>query len=185
MQRRVHQLFGSTGALILAAIFSLACLTTCVGLITSISQYFSTLVKKVSYRTWVYSIVGFSFLVCNQGLNTILSISVPVLNMVYPVAIVLIVLGLFNRFYAHNPMMFPLTVGATGLVSVLYAMEELGLPMGFVSKLLSKLPFYGLGMGWVTVALAAAAAAGLLHAVRKGSFKWAPAARAAEKNRAA
>ena len=76
----VHQLFGNTGAVLLAAIFTLACLTTCVGLITSISQYFSTLTKKLSYRQLVFLIVGFSFVVCNQGLTTILSISVPVLN---------------------------------------------------------------------------------------------------------
>ena len=163
----VHQLFGGVGAVILAAIFTLACLTTCVGLITSISQYFSTLTQRLSYRQWVFSIVGFSFLVCNQGLNTILGISVPVLNMVYPVAIVLIVLGLMNRFYAENTMMYPLTVGAVGAVSVIYAMEDLGVPMGFISAVLSRLPFYSYGMGWVTVALAAAAAAILLGALRK------------------
>ena len=39
----VYQLFGAPGAVLLAAIFTLACLTTCVGLINSISQYFSTL----------------------------------------------------------------------------------------------------------------------------------------------
>ena len=162
----VHQLFGGTGAVILAAIFTLACLTTCVGLITSISQYFSTLTSKLTYRQWVFSIVGFSFLVCNQGLNTILSISVPVLNMVYPVAIVLIVLGLFHKFYQNNPYVFPCTVGAVGAVSVLYALEQLGVPMGFVGKALAMLPFYSYGMGWVTVAAAAAAISGVLYGLR-------------------
>ena len=76
----VYQLFGNPGAILLAAIFTLACLTTCVGLITSISQFFSTLWKKVSYRTWVFVIVVFSFLICNLGLNQILSISIPILN---------------------------------------------------------------------------------------------------------
>ena len=47
------------------AIFTLACLTTCVGLINSISQYFSTLFGKLSYRQWVLVMTGFSFLVCN------------------------------------------------------------------------------------------------------------------------
>ena len=46
----VYQLFGAPGAVLLAAIFTLACLTTCVGLINSISQYFSTLFGKLSYR---------------------------------------------------------------------------------------------------------------------------------------
>lgn len=41
----VYQVFGDTGAVLLAAIFTLACLTTCVGLINSISQYFSTLLQ--------------------------------------------------------------------------------------------------------------------------------------------
>ena len=42
----VYQIFGNPGAILLAAIFTLACLTTCVGLINSISQYFSTFFKK-------------------------------------------------------------------------------------------------------------------------------------------
>ena len=41
----VSQVFGDAGAILLAAIFTLACLTTCVGLINSISQYFEGLFK--------------------------------------------------------------------------------------------------------------------------------------------
>ena len=162
----VHQLFGSTGAVLLAAIFTLACLTTCVGLITSISQYFSTLTNKLTYRQWVYGITLFSFAVCNQGLNTILSISVPVLNAVYPVAIVLIVLGLTHKWFQGNAYMFPWTVGAAGVVSVIYAVEQLGVPLGFVTRVCRMLPFYGYGMGWVTVALAAAVLAVVVYAVK-------------------
>ena len=42
----VQQVFGDGGAVLLAAIFTLACLTTCVGLINSISQFFSILFKN-------------------------------------------------------------------------------------------------------------------------------------------
>lgn len=150
----VQQLFGETGAVLLAAIFTLACLTTCVGLITSISQYFSTLLPKVSYRQLALGITAFSFLVCNQGLNTILSISVPVLNMVYPVAIVLIVMGLAHKHLDRNALAFPLTVGAVSVVSVVYALDQLKVPLGVVSDLFRLLPFYDYGMGWVTVAVA-------------------------------
>ena len=151
----VKQLFGAPGAVLLAAIFTLACLTTCVGLITSISQYFSTLTDKLTYRQWALLIVGFSFLVCNQGLNTILSISVPVLNAIYPVAIVLIVLGLADKWLHANRWVYPCTVGATTVVSVLYALDQLGLTFGSFTKLFAVLPFYTYGMGWVTVAAAA------------------------------
>ncbi len=151
----VQQLFGTPGAVLLAAIFTLACLTTCVGLITSIAQYFSTLTHKLSYRQWAVGIVVFAFAVCNQGLNTILSVSVPVLNAIYPVAIVLIVLGLCNKWLQHNRFVYPCTVGAVGVVSVLYALENLHVPLGVVSTVLHKLPFFAAGMGWVCVAVAA------------------------------
>ena len=150
----VHQLFGDTGAVLLAMIFTLACLTTCVGLITSISQYFSTLVPKVSYHKWALMISVFSFVVCNQGLTTILNLSVPVLNAIYPISIVLIVLGLLNKKLGQNPYIYPATVTVVGFISVVYAAEQAGLPMGFVGKVCRYLPFYDYGMGWVAAALA-------------------------------
>ena len=147
----VYQLFGEFGAIILAAIFTLACLTTCVGLITSISQYFSTLFKKFSYRQFVFAITVFSFAICNQGLNTILSISVPILNAIYPVSIVLIVLGLSHRFIDKNRFVYPFTVLGTAVVSVISAVDGAGLSLGFVSSAVNSLPFSSLGFGWVTV----------------------------------
>lgn len=149
----VYQLFGEFGSVFLAAIFTLACLTTCVGLITSISQYFSTLIPGITYRKWAVLIVGFSFIVCNQGLTTILSISVPVLNAIYPISIVLIVLGLFDKKIKNNPYIYPATVAATGIVSVIYSLTELNISFGFVSDICEKLPLYSFGMGWVTVAV--------------------------------
>lgn len=147
----VYQLFGEFGAIILAAIFTLACLTTCVGLITSISQYFSTLFKKFSYRQFVFAITIFSFAVCNQGLNTILSISVPVLNAIYPVSIVLIVLGLSDRFIGKNRFVYPFTVLGTAAVSVVSAIDGAGLSLGFIGNAVNSLPFSSLGFGWVSV----------------------------------
>ena len=148
----VYQLFGNPGAILLAAIFTLACLTTCVGLINSISQYFSTLFPKVSYHTWVNIIVVFSFLICNLGLNAILSISIPVLNAIYPVSIMLILLGLSHKLWEKNPYLYPLTIGGTAVVSVLYAIDAAGLNLGFVGDLCHKLPLYDAGFCWVSVA---------------------------------
>ena len=165
----VDQLFGFPGGVLLAVIFTLACLTTCVGLITSISQYFSTLTKKLSYRQWAVGITLFSFAVCNQGLNNILSISVPVLNAVYPVAIVLIVLGLCDRWLKNNNIVFPWTVGAVAVVSIVYSLDKLEVPLGFVKDIFSVLPFYKDGMGWVTVAVVVAAVTIVVDTVKSRS----------------
>lgn len=150
----VFQLFGEPGAYLLAAIFTLACLTTCVGLINSISQYFSHLFSRISYRKWVFLITGFSFLICNLGLTVILSISIPILNAIYPIAIVLILLGITHRVWAKNRYVYPIVVAGTGVVSVLYALDTLHLPLGILGTLCHALPLYEHGFGWVSVALA-------------------------------
>lgn len=144
----VYRVFGAPGAVLLAAIFTLACLTTCVGLIHSVSRYFSTLFRRLNYRQWVWVIVTFSFLVCNLGLNTILSFSVPILNAVYPVSIVLILLGLTDRLWRGSPFVYPCVVGGTAAVSVIYAMDTAGLP----DLLARRLPLYSAGYGWIFAA---------------------------------
>ena len=171
LRQIVYQVFGSTGAVLLAAIFTLACLTTCVGLINSISQYFSMLFQKVSYRAWVFLITFFSFLVCNLGLTMILSISIPVLNAIYPVSIVLILLGLSHRLWAGNPYVYPVTVAGTGAVSVLFALGEAGVPLGALTSLLHRLPLYRLGFGWLSVAAAMLLVSLVLGKVKKSLEK--------------
>lgn len=149
----VYQIFGSPGAVLLAAIFTLACLTTCVGLINSIAQYFATLVPRFGYRGWVFGITGFSFVICNMGLNTILAFSVPVLNAIYPMAIVLILLGLSHRLWQGNPLVYPMTIAGTGLLSIVYALHQAGLPLDVLGVWTSRLPLYDMGFGWLPMAL--------------------------------
>ncbi len=152
----VSQLFGGPGAVLLAAIFTLACLTTCVGLITSISQFFAKLLPKLKYQQWVCVITGFSFLICNQGLNTILGLSVPVLNAIYPMSIVLIILGLCDSWIKNNRYLYPVTIIGVGCISVIYVLDQAKVPLGILGEMCHKLPFYSLGLGWVVVGLAAA-----------------------------
>lgn len=147
----VYQLFGEPGAVLMAAIFTLACLTTCVGLINSISQYFNRLWGKISYKTWVYLITVFSFLVCNLGLNTILSVSVPVLTATYPTAIALILLGLGHRLWGDNKWVYPLTVGLITGISIITAVDQ----QGFAIPVLRWLPGYEAGFGWLLPGLLA------------------------------
>ena len=163
----VSQLFGDFGAILLAAIFTLACLTTCVGLINSISQYFSTLFRRLSYRQWVYIIVGFSFLVSNLGLTAILGISIPILDAIYPVSIVLILLGLSHKLWQQNSLVYPLVTSGTAAVSILYALDTAHVPLAFLGKALRMLPLYDAGFGWVSVAAVMLAGACMANCFRK------------------
>ena len=149
LRKIVYSIFGDFGAYLLGAIFTLACLTTCVGLITSISNYFSVTFgnkkKYFSYKSTAIFITVISFLICNLGLNTILSISVPVLNAVYPISIVLILLGLFNKFYSKNKYVFPITIYTTGVLSVAYAIYQV---IG-IETVLDSISLFKLGFIWV------------------------------------
>ena len=153
LRQITYQVFGVPGAVLLAAIFTLACLTTCVGLINSIALFFSRLYPKCSYRLLVILTSVFSFLVCNQGLSAILKVSIPVLNVLYPISIVLVLLGLSHNWHKGLGLIYPLVIGGTSFVSLVYALDQMKVPMGFFKSLFSWLPLYEAGFGWVNVAL--------------------------------
>ncbi|NMA58205.1 branched-chain amino acid transport system II carrier protein [Clostridium cochlearium] len=143
-------IFGRPGVILLAVTFTLACLTTCVGLITSCSQYFTTIMPKVKYITFVRGLTLSSMLLANMGLTKILAISVPVLNAIYPIAIVLILLSMVGTFFHENSIVYISTIAFTGVVSILHALSGAGVKLGFIEQLLSNLPLYSQGLGWVT-----------------------------------
>ena len=149
----ITYIFGKPGAVLLAVIFTLACLTTCVGLITSCSQYFATLTSKVSYKGFVRILALLSMGIANMGLTQILSISVPVLNAIYPIAIMLIVLGMMNRVFKGNTMAYRLTLIFTGVVSVVDALGQVGVGVEALTKLFERLPLYSQGLGWIVPAV--------------------------------
>ncbi len=99
-----------------------------------------------------------------------LSISVPVLDAIYPISIMLIVLGLADNWIKNVAYIYPCTIGMVGVVSVIYALENIGIRLGAVSTLLHKLPLYSLGLGWVGVAVVAILVCVLLHFVKNAFF---------------
>lgn len=143
------RLFGKAGAIILAAIFVIACLNTCISLICCCAQYFSQLFPRFSYRTWASFFAVFSAILANAGLNMILKISVPILNCLYPIAIVLIALAFFPKRLQEKPLLFPLSITLTGIVSVIYALYEIGIQIPVLTDLTSALPLYSAGLGWI------------------------------------
>lgn len=141
----VYYLFNNNGVIILGLIFSLACLTTSVGLITSCSEYFATLVPKVSYKSWVTILCLSSMLLANVGLTKILKISVPVLTAIYPMAIVLILLSLMHNWFNGYNSVYLFTMIFTSIFSIMDALSQFDIKF----KLLSYVPLYSQGLGWI------------------------------------
>lgn len=102
-----------------------------------------------------------SFLIANLGLDAIIAYAVPVLMFLYPLAITLILLGLFGNFFAHDRTVYG-SVTAFTLAAAIFDLIK-ALPQEAVSALSlggaveaagSVLPLYDAGMGWICPALA-------------------------------
>jgi LIVCS family branched-chain amino acid:cation transporter len=145
----MQQLFGESGTIVLGLIFTLACLSVCIGLITSCAQYFSSVFPKLSYIRWAILLCFISGFVANLGLSQILKVSVPVLGLLYPIAIALIILGLVhNRLPFNNRPVYVMTISLVGLFSLLDVTNSTFLH-GSLSQLLADVPMQNKGFGWV------------------------------------
>ena len=129
----------------------LACLTTGVGLLTACGEFFSDLLS-VSYRTVVIVLAVFSMAVSNQGLTQLISVSVPVLVGLYPLAIVLVALSLMNRLWASQPRVFMPVMAVTLIFGVADGMATAGWG-DYVPQVLTKLPLAGQSLGWLVPVL--------------------------------
>ena len=141
-------LFGKAGQVLLAAIFLLACFNTCVGLISCVGQYFHTLIPRIPYPVIAGFFAATSMVISNIGLAGIIQLSTPVLNALYPVAIVLIVLSFLPQPFQKRPVYL-------GCVALTAAQSVLAV-LPFSAALAAALPLGSAGFGWVLPALAGA-----------------------------
>ena len=169
-----HYLRG-VGLLVLAATVTLACLKTSVALITSCSETFVGLFPKgPSYRVWAILFCLMSFVFANLGLSTIISYAVPVLMFLYPLAIALILLALFGKFFGHSREVYVSTLVLT-LVGAVYDLlrnlpENLRALLhldGLIEAVGNVLPLSGIGFGWVCPAIIGLVIGLLLHFSRR------------------
>lgn len=147
----VQHTFGTPGSLLLAVVITLACLTTAVGLTTACGEFFSALLP-VSYRTVVVVFALFSLLVANQGLTQLISVSVPVLVGLYPLAIVLVALSLLDRFWVSPSRVFVPVMAVTLIFGVVDGLAAAGFT-DWVPALFTQLPWADQSMGWLVPVL--------------------------------
>ena len=143
-------LLGKIGYLILAICVAGACLTTSIGLIVTVAEYFSSFMK-ISYEKLVVitTIIGFLFAIF--GVNKIVIISVPILVFLYPMSIALIIL---NFFRVKNPNVFKGVVLVAGIVGLYEGISVTGITIPqVVTNVYKSLPLVNLGLPWVVPAL--------------------------------
>ena len=147
-------ILGSAGKVALGLAVSLACLTTSIGLTATVADYFSTLTKgKLKYKTLCIVTVIFSGVFATVGVTKIVLVAIPLLVMVYPVAIILIILTIIGRKTIHRAIYMGAVVGALA-VSAFDALTSAGLPIAAINNLIAYTPLAKAGFPWILPAVA-------------------------------
>jgi len=159
---------GNFGKIALGLAVSFACLTTSIGLTATVGDYFSELLKgKVSYNVIVISATVFSAVFANIGVEKIVGLAIPILAVVYPVAIVLIIMGVFSN-YIKNKKAYSGAVFGAFSVSLFQGISELGINSVGIDNVIAKLPFAGAGFAWLVPAVVGAY---IMTSVTKGKLR--------------
>ena len=162
-------MFGNVGAILLAIIVLLACLSTSIGLITSCAAYFHGLFSGISYRKWVTLFSVVSFLVALFGLKTIIVAAIPVLMFIYPIVVVLILLTFLHNLFDGRQCVYAWTVGLTLITALINGTQTAHISLGPIDSFFnSVVPLHALGMSWICFA-AIGFIIGLLWKVAKKS----------------
>ncbi len=150
-----HYYMASGGKIILAAIIFFACLTTSIGVTTSVSGYFNTVCHgKVQYQRFVIAICIISCLFANFGLTNIIQFSIPVLCILYPITIVIVLLNLGAGIFHRDPKIFRPCMALTTIFAIFDGLRTAGLSNSHVDAILAEfVPLYSIGFGWVTPCL--------------------------------
>ena len=163
-------LWGYTGKIILALSIALACFTTAIGLTATAGHFFKRLFhEKVSYEVIVVVVSLFSCLLANYGVENIIRYSVPLLEILYPVCILLVIMNLLDDYIPHRFFYRGGVVGTLS-VSILQAAASAQdivndflrlftahtVHLDGLTTFLSFLPLANIGIGWLIPAAACA-----------------------------
>ncbi|MDP0589179.1 MAG: branched-chain amino acid transport system II carrier protein [Candidatus Endonucleobacter bathymodioli] len=146
----VSQLFGPYGITVLAIVFILACLTTCIGVSGAGAEYFHKVAPSISYRHFVIIIFSSATIVATIGLEKLIGITLPIILLFYPVAIAIILITLIRPWLAQ-PQKVTYILSSTALIfGLLDGAMAIGLmPTPASIWLIKHLPLFDLGMGWI------------------------------------
>ena len=135
-----NKILGTFGIMLIGAAIGLACLTTSIGLLTAGSTFFEKVTNgKLSYKFNAIAISLISYVIACQGVDKIVKLSAPILNVLYPVAITIIVVTLLNKFIT-NIIAIRLAV---------YVSLVCGFLFSFFGTALNFMPLASVGFGWV------------------------------------
>lgn len=150
----VKMLGGSVITYVLSICVVLACLTTSTGLMTVIAGYINDATKgKISYRAAVIIVAVVAVVQAMGGVAKIIVIAGPIFMFIYPLSIVLVLLGCLKKFIPNNGVWKGSILGATIIgvydgLSVVGAIAGFALPAG-LTGVYNMIPLSSQGFAWI------------------------------------
>ncbi|WP_276389123.1 branched-chain amino acid transport system II carrier protein [Eudoraea chungangensis] len=144
---------GTNASLFLSILVSLACFTTCVGIITGTADYFQSRLPRYNkvYFVTAFMSCALGLLIGQLDVAKIIQVAIPILIIVYPVTIVLILLNIIPSKF-NSDFVFKVVVYTTIIFSIPDLLNSLGYGEEF-NYLTSWIPFTSLSIGWLVPAL--------------------------------
>ncbi|WP_392388688.1 branched-chain amino acid transport system II carrier protein [Aggregatibacter actinomycetemcomitans] len=151
--RYVGVLFGKEGSLIMSGIIFLASLTTLVGVTSACAYYFAKFSNRLPYSFWVVFFTIMTTIISENGLTKLLQVTIPALLLIYPVAIMLVVLQMVRAKLPWVKLTYNATIIITVCFSLCDSLNNVELLPAGVKRPLENFPLYDNGLAWLIPAL--------------------------------
>ncbi len=166
----INILMGSFGEIILSLCVYSACITTSIGLTATVGQFFNDLSKdKISYKTIVIISTLISIVISNIGVENIVTFADPILKIVYPIAIVLVIINVFDNLIENKKIYIGATIG-TFCVSLIDGLSAMGVNTSVVGDFVQNLPLADSGLGWLFPAILGILLTHLISQIKEKAF---------------
>ncbi|RJY18942.1 branched-chain amino acid transport system II carrier protein [Parashewanella spongiae] len=137
--------FSFAGELILASVVLLSCLTTAIGLIVACAELFEQWQSFFSYHQLVIIVSLLCALTANIGLDTLMTLTMPVLTFLYPLVISMVAVTLIQPYLKQPALTQQLVFIAATIFGLIDCIET----SGFHLFWLEVIPYSQQGMSWI------------------------------------
>ena len=131
----------------------LAILTTLVGVTSAAADYFSKFSVRFSYPFWAALFTAMTITVSQYGLTDLLRITIPALLLIYPVAIVLVLLQFLRKKLPSIKFTYNSTLIVTVCFSLCDSLNNVKMLPESINSLLEHFPLSSEGMAWLVPTL--------------------------------
>lgn len=155
----VNRLTGSSGKVLLCIGVYLACLTSSIGTVASVSGMVVKLTRgKIPYHLMLAFCCVTGITIGSVGVSSIVAFAYPCFILVYPASIVLTLLGVFKNFVPNHgawkgAVLMAAFIGVFDALSSMRSDGLINIEFGVIEKIYNALPLASVGMAWFAPSL--------------------------------